>query len=89
MMMMMLAPWDIGYSGLLLHFEPNADAPLSPTQKTCSESLSNQGSAYPAGRLRKCGDESVGESLSLCMFRMPLLAPTTPSSLTIEPVESV
>jgi hypothetical protein len=89
MTMMMQASWHIGYSGLLLHFEPDADAPLPPTQKTSSESFSNQGSAYPAGRLRRCGDESVGESLSLCTFRMHFLGLTTPSSLTIEAAESV
>ena len=81
--------WHLGYSGLLSGFEPNADAPLPPTQKICSESLSNQGSADPAGRSRKCGDESVRESLSLCIFRMPLLAPTMSSSQTAEAAESV
>lgn len=64
-------------------------AHLSPTHKRCDESYLDQGSADPAGILRKCDDESVGESPRLHILRMPLLAPTMLSSLTTEVPESV
>lgn len=64
-------------------------AHLSPTQKRCDESYLDRGSADPAGILRKCDDESVGERPRLHILRMPLLAQTMLSSLMTEAPESV
>jgi hypothetical protein len=62
---------------------------LLPTHKICGKSYLYQKCVDPAGKSGKCGDESVGESPSVRMLRMPLSPPTKLFPLTTEAPESV